>query len=280
MSDNTGFGSGGTSTVLTVGSPVANNNCNTTSPSKDFCFSTPSTIQQCNGYTFSGYDDAVLPVTITGLIPGGTSVILYPVTTSSYTWVADVKEGTSLLFFVTDSQGRDGGVDNLKTVADSTDASCLNATSPSSTSSTPSQTSSQSNSSGTGSSGPSASSSGPNVGIIAGAAAGGGVLLVLLIMLGICYRRRASRGHLPSPLIQTQDVNQRSQIERFFVLAGAGSALPRARTAAPADETGTNQTTKFIMHPDVEDNPAIPAARRIVELPQYADRQLVARSSP
>ncbi|OJA13785.1 hypothetical protein AZE42_13020 [Rhizopogon vesiculosus] len=47
MSDNTGFGSGGTSTILTVGSPVANNNCNTTSPSQDFDFSTPSTIQQC-----------------------------------------------------------------------------------------------------------------------------------------------------------------------------------------------------------------------------------------
>ncbi|OAX35607.1 hypothetical protein K503DRAFT_828531 [Rhizopogon vinicolor AM-OR11-026] len=251
MSDNTGFGTGGTSTVLTVGSPVANNNCNITSPSLDFCFSTASTIQQCNDYTFSGYDDAVLPVTITGLIPGGTSVILYPVTTSNYTWVADVKEGTSLLFFMTDSQGRDGGVDNLKTVADSTDASCLNAISPSSTSSAPSQTSSQSNSSGTSSS-TSAGSSGPNVGIIAGAAVGGGVLLVLSITLVIYYRQKASRGHLqhtsagnlPSPLIQTQHGDQRFHIERFFTLAGAGSALPRVRTAAPADETGTNQTTE------------------------------------
>ncbi|OAX32726.1 hypothetical protein K503DRAFT_701624 [Rhizopogon vinicolor AM-OR11-026] len=65
MSDNTGFGSGGTSTILTVGPPVANNNCNTTISPPDFFFSTPLELQQCNDYSFTTYDGAVLPVTIT-----------------------------------------------------------------------------------------------------------------------------------------------------------------------------------------------------------------------
>jgi hypothetical protein len=52
----------------------------------------------------------------------------------------------------------------------------------------------------------------------------------------------------------------------------AGNTSPGARIPAPIEETGTNQTTEFIMHTDVED---VPAVKRVVELPpQYADRQL------
>jgi hypothetical protein len=47
MSDATGFGSGGTTSVLTVGAPVANNNCNTTVVSPDFTFDLPTSLQQC-----------------------------------------------------------------------------------------------------------------------------------------------------------------------------------------------------------------------------------------
>jgi len=81
-----------------------------------------------------------------------------------------------------------GGVDVLKKVANSTDASCLNAKSPSSTSSAPSQTSSQGPPSQT----PSGNNT-SNVGIIAGAAGGGVVLLILLIILGLYCKRKASR---------------------------------------------------------------------------------------
>lgn len=105
--------------------------------------------------------------------------MLHP-TTYSYTWIADVKEGTSLLFFMVDSQGRQGGVSPLLTVLNSTDASCFVPSEPSSTVSAPSQTPSQSTSPGSNTS---------TVGIIGGAAIGAVVLLVLLIILGICYKR-------------------------------------------------------------------------------------------
>jgi hypothetical protein len=46
MSDGTGFGTGGTTTLLTVGAPVANNNCNTEG-SQDFYFQLPLALKQC-----------------------------------------------------------------------------------------------------------------------------------------------------------------------------------------------------------------------------------------
>lgn len=74
----------------------------------------------------------------------------------------------------------------------------------------------------------------------------------------------------PSPLSQTHPLNLNSNMDRF-----AGNTSPGARIPAPIEETGTNQTTEFIMHTDVEDVPAVPAVKRVVELPpQYADRQL------
>lgn len=119
-----------------------------------------------------------------GLIPGGEHVVLYPPTGPNYTWVTDVEAGTSLIFFMIDSQGRQGGVTPLNTVQPLSNTSCINVNSPSSTASAPSQTSSQGTSSG---------SNTATVGIIAGAAVGGVVLLVLLITLGVFCMRKASR---------------------------------------------------------------------------------------
>jgi hypothetical protein len=47
MSDATGFGSGGTTTQLTVGNPVANNNCNTTAASPPYMFNLTPQLTQC-----------------------------------------------------------------------------------------------------------------------------------------------------------------------------------------------------------------------------------------
>lgn len=49
MSDATGFGTGGTSELLTVGEPVGSASCNTTNPTLVYSFSLPSSLQQC-GY--------------------------------------------------------------------------------------------------------------------------------------------------------------------------------------------------------------------------------------
>lgn len=84
-----------------------------------------------------------------------------------------------------DSQGRQGGISDIEQVSLSSDASCLNVNSPSSTASAPSQTSSQSASPGT-------SNSTTSVAIIAGASVGGVVFLGLMAILGICCRRKAS----------------------------------------------------------------------------------------
>ena len=121
------------------------------------------------------------------LIPGGEFVILNPPNGStSYIWVADVKEGTDLLFFMVDSQGNQGGISDIEQVSLSSDTSCLNVNSPSSTASAPSVTSSQST--------PSAiRSDTTSVGIIAGSTVGGVVFLGLIIAISICYRRKASR---------------------------------------------------------------------------------------
>jgi hypothetical protein len=198
MSDATAFGSGGTSPILIVGDPIANNNCNATGPSVDFTFDLPTSLQQCNGYTFDGYDNAVQPITITALIPGGQSLILHPPTgPTSYTWVADVSAGTTLVFVMTDSQGRQGGSSDLETVALSNNATCLSSNSPSSTASVPSSTVSTTSSTSAGASPTSnqSTSSSSNTATIASAAIGCVVALAALVSLGmfLLRKRRASR---------------------------------------------------------------------------------------
>lgn len=194
MSDATAFGSGGTSPILKVGSPVANNNCNTTGASVDFTFDLPTALQQCNEYTFDDYDNAVQPITITALIPGGESLILHPPTGPSYTWIADVSAGTTLVFVMTDSQGRQGGSSDLETVTLSNNATCLSSNSPSSTASVPSSTTA-STSTGVSPTSTQSTSSSSNTATIVSAAIGCVVALAALVSLGmfLLRKRRASR---------------------------------------------------------------------------------------
>ncbi|KAH7929312.1 hypothetical protein BV22DRAFT_1057011 [Leucogyrophana mollusca] len=205
MSDATGFGTGGTSNVLTVGDPVGNNNCNTTNPAVAFTFDLNNALQQCQPYTFSGYNGAVQPVIITGLIPLGESFLVYPPVNqgASYSWTADVAAGTSILFLMTDANGRQGGSSDLLPVQLSSDSSCLNASSPSSTaSSPPSSTSTTSSPSTT-----NGSSTSTSIGAIAGTVIGCLVALAALITLGLFFlrRRRTSR----SPFIIPTKRNSR-----------------------------------------------------------------------
>lgn len=63
-----------------------------------------------------------------------------PAGSASFNWVADVAAGTSVIFTMSDSQGKVGGASDVETVANSNDASCLNGQSPSSTANPPSLT--------------------------------------------------------------------------------------------------------------------------------------------
>ncbi|KAL4242228.1 hypothetical protein ABKN59_001932 [Abortiporus biennis] len=142
MSDAAGFGTGGTSRVLTAGAAVGNVNCNTTDSNVDFFFELNTALTQCRPYTFGNYVGAVQPVTITAVIPGGQSFILQPPTgPTSYDWTANVAAQTSLLFIMTDARGRQGGSSDVKLVGISDDATCLDAQSPKSVAVFPSATS-------------------------------------------------------------------------------------------------------------------------------------------
>ncbi|KAG2126828.1 hypothetical protein DEU56DRAFT_903368 [Suillus clintonianus] len=216
MSDATGFGSGGTTNQLTVGNPVANNNCDTEVLSPPYTFNlSPLQILQCSQFTIS-YTGAILPATIVQLIPGGQSVVFNSVNSNTFTSVADVNVGTNLIFFMTDSAGRQGGVSGFEQVLSSSNTSCLNANSPSSTSSmsaTATATTSTSTSASS-TSNPSSSTS-SNVAVIAGAAVGGAAALAALVLLGMFLsrrKRRASRS--PSPDIISSPKSRPHQLQR------------------------------------------------------------------
>ncbi|KAI9573021.1 hypothetical protein HD554DRAFT_2064753 [Boletus coccyginus] len=208
MSDATGFGTGGTSELLTVGAPVGSSSCNTTSPSLAYSFSLPSSLQQCSPYVFNGYDGATLPVTITGVIPGG-NVFLLHATEASFTWVANVAAGTTIVFTMTDAQGRSGGSSDAEMVNLSNDASCLNTNSPSSTVNP--VASSTAVSSSTSSPTQTSTSSGVSWGIIAGAAVGAVVAVAAIVTLAVCYLKRHRRS--PYGLAPTQNLRRANSVE-------------------------------------------------------------------
>lgn len=202
MSDATGFATGGTSSVIVVGSPTTSS-CNTTSPYIPYTFSlSPNTPQQCASSVFSAYQGAALPVTFWGLIPGGESFVLQAgVSASSYSWVTDVPAGTSIMFSMIDAENKSGGTSQIEVVEPSGDSSCLNSTSPSSTPTVPQSSSSASATvtappSQGGSSNPSKLSTASIIGV----AAGGVVALAALAFLGLCVaRRRRGRRSMYTP---------------------------------------------------------------------------------
>jgi hypothetical protein len=127
------------------------------------------------------------------LIPGGESLVLQPPTGPSYTWIADVSAGTTLVFVMTDSQGRQGGSSDLEIVTLSNNATCLSSNSPSSTASVPSSTTASTSASVSPTSNQSTPSS-SNTATIVSAVIGCVVAVAALVSLGMFLRkRRASR---------------------------------------------------------------------------------------
>jgi len=204
MSDSTGFGAGGTTQVLVAG-PSKGGTCDTAQPTVDFTFMLNSALQQCRPFVFSGYTAAVQPVTIMGIIPGGTSFVLNPpVGPTEYGWNTNVAQETSMIFMMVDSQGRQGGSSDLRIVGNSADKGCLDASSPSSTTARPSSTSTTSpTSSATDSPTP-----GLSIAAIAGTAIGGFLFLAVLVTLGLfCLRKRQGSKKRSSAVDLTYDPN-------------------------------------------------------------------------
>ncbi|KAG9314308.1 hypothetical protein JVU11DRAFT_5097 [Chiua virens] len=200
MSDATGFGTGGTSGLFTVGELAGSASCNTTGPSLPFTFGLPSSLQQCSSYVFNDYSGAVLPATVIGLIPSGESFLLQtPTSGTSFSWVADVAVGTTIIFTMIDAKGNSGGSSPIEIVNVSNDTSCLNVNSPSSTTSfTPTSTSAGRSSTSSSTSSP--SSSGVSTGTIVGAVIG--VIFAIAVIAAIavfCLKRQRSVSYGVAP---------------------------------------------------------------------------------
>ncbi|SJL05461.1 uncharacterized protein ARMOST_08829 [Armillaria ostoyae] len=194
MSDASGFGAGGATDVLTVGSSLGGS-CNMTDPGVDFSFQLNAALQQCRqAHRLIAYDGAVQPVTIMGIIPNGDTFVINPPSgPTEYDWTADVYNGTSIIFAMADSQGRQGGSSDVKTVGTSTDQSCIDDSSPSSTAAPSSASPTASTTTTVTSAAASettSSSSGTPIGAIAGTVLGGLVFLAAVITLALFFLRR------------------------------------------------------------------------------------------
>ncbi|KAF8632585.1 hypothetical protein AX15_001792 [Amanita polypyramis BW_CC] len=203
MSDAGGFGTGGTSDVLTVG-PSQGGKCDTKSPGIAFTYQLNTALQQCRPFTVSDYSTAAQPISFYGVIPLGQVFAISPPPGSSFNWTANVATGTNIIFFVVDAQGRQGGASDILRVGNTNDASCLNKNSPSLTASTmadpthsPTPTRSPN---------PSATSKpgGISVGGIAATLIGVVLFLAVVITIALFFFRRRQVSYTPQTGFQRQ----------------------------------------------------------------------------
>ena len=137
------------------------------------------------------------------MIPGGRSVVLTPPPRStSFTWTTNVQRGTSMLFFLVDARGRQGGSTDVRLVGTTDDNSCLNNQSPSSTASPPAAsntgTGTKTSGSPTNTGGPSNSDTpstdekkgGFSIAAIAGTVIGSLLFVAVLVTLGLFFLRK------------------------------------------------------------------------------------------
>jgi hypothetical protein len=128
------------------------------------------------------------------MIPSGTSVVLNPpVGSDSFSWTANVMQGTSMMFIMTDALGNQGGSSDIKIVGATDDNTCLNSLSPSSTSSTPTSTTKGVDSTAGHISSPSATpTQGVPISAIAGTVIGALLFLAVVVTLGLFFLRKRS----------------------------------------------------------------------------------------
>jgi hypothetical protein len=245
LSDSTGFATGGTSQLLTVGSSQSGVNCNTTNPGVDFIFELNSPLVQCQPYPISGYAGAVQPVTIFGLIPGGQSFVLNPPVSNenSFDWTANVKAGTSVVLSMVDAIGRIGGTSDVLIVGNSSNSSCL-LNAPSSTpaltaSSTPPPPSSSPPSTGTTTPVQGASQkpkSGLPLGAVAGITGGAAFIVSILILISLFICKKPKNGSNDFFLINRKPraINTEEQSDFVTVDLPPSQYAPRPFVMPPA----------------------------------------------
>ncbi|WWC64045.1 uncharacterized protein I303_106651 [Kwoniella dejecticola CBS 10117] len=135
MSDGSGTGTGGVSPLYKVGS--GSSSCSSRSSDTDFLFYLNATsLTQCNPLSIYWDNTAVTPVSILGAIPGGQVFQLVSANdkTNSLVWNTNVAANTQIILAALDSGTHgNGGSSALYTIGSSSDSSCINDLSPSST---------------------------------------------------------------------------------------------------------------------------------------------------
>ncbi|KAL5530698.1 hypothetical protein ACEPAF_6956 [Sanghuangporus sanghuang] len=138
LNDASGVGAGGTSAITTVASSSDSSCLSTTQSHPKFFLFLPDDIGQCEPVDISWGSEAEEPVDILGLIPGGESFEIAHVTNNTSTslqWTADLHSGTQIMFVAGDRDGLGtGGSSDVMNISEGNDDSCINDTSPSSTS--------------------------------------------------------------------------------------------------------------------------------------------------
>ncbi|KAG6885840.1 hypothetical protein C0993_008803 [Termitomyces sp. T159_Od127] len=125
---------------------------------------------------------------------------------ATYSWNANVAAGTSLLFTMVDARGRNGGTSDIKPVGITDDATCINSSSPSSTTasastSTPAPSTAINSQTPSTTVSPSTSTTPEaehktSVAAIAGTVIGGLVFLAVAVTLGLFFlRKRRDNNH-------------------------------------------------------------------------------------
>ncbi|KAL1754648.1 hypothetical protein FB107DRAFT_263130 [Schizophyllum commune] len=307
MVDSTGKGV--SSDVLTAGD--SSSSCDTDDPKTGFEFELNSALQQCRPYVFSGYGEASKPVTAYGIIPLGDFITLHPNDNADYyEWTANAAEGTSIIFAMVDSQGRQGGASDTKLVGASDDSSCLNDSSPTTTATA------------TASSG-SDSGNKVSIGAIAGTVLGALVFLAAVVTLGLFWLRKRGGDRQPweqkrrqslavlevdppsydrhqgefmppggqydaDPFVVPPPVTYQPRDSAVLSDSDHAAAQARSRTMSMNSGALSSSTSKgmqtpttsryahsrFILHTDVEDVEPMPDAEGIIELPpQYTERR-------
>ncbi|PIL23514.1 hypothetical protein GSI_14826 [Ganoderma sinense ZZ0214-1] len=225
VSDNTGFGTGGTSAAVTVlsGQDGCFNSTTSVEP-KWFLHTDPDGVLSSCATTRIWWNSADPQGTpnFQGVIPGGQSFSIPLGATSTQTgtgvgfnWTPDVRIGTTFLLVGGDDRGLGVAGSNVFTIQQGS-SSCLNSTSPSSTAGSPAGGSYPTSTDGSGTN--SGHSSSTDVGAIVGGVIGGvvGLIAIGLVVLFFFRRRRHHQNsgtkERPVDLLHDGDVGEEGHV--------------------------------------------------------------------
>ncbi|KAI3618056.1 hypothetical protein WG66_005743 [Moniliophthora roreri] len=235
VSDQNGFGSGGTSAAAQVTSSDDTSCFDSSQPVQPpffFNIDPPNVIAQCQSTRLWWDPNKVQgDLNFVGVIPGGQSFQIPTGTLSNQTstgtgfnWTPNVREGTTLHIVCGDGRGMGSGGSLRTTVGNNiqNDNSCLSNTSPSSTAGSPAGGMYPTDSSGNQSSGGSNGGGGNNTGAIVGGVIGGVFAILAAILILFFFRKRSHgnrSGEKPVDLLNADEgdeSNRRQELPQYY----------------------------------------------------------------